>query len=83
MRFPYNDELVAQVCQASESDLEDAIVSAERVFETTRKLSSHARSEILYGGVKGSGIGKEGPRYAIEEMTEMRIMAVNPDGGHE
>ncbi|MDQ4082081.1 MAG: aldehyde dehydrogenase family protein, partial [Actinomycetota bacterium] len=23
-----------------------------------------------YGGLKGSGFGKEGPRYAIEEMTE-------------
>jgi acyl-CoA reductase-like NAD-dependent aldehyde dehydrogenase len=27
-----------------------------------------------YGGVKGSGIGKEGPRYAIEEMTEMKTV---------
>jgi len=25
-----------------------------------------------YGGVKGSGIGREGVRYAIEEMTETR-----------
>jgi glyceraldehyde-3-phosphate dehydrogenase (NADP+) len=27
-----------------------------------------------YGGVKGSGIGKEGPRYAIEEMTELKTV---------
>lgn len=27
-----------------------------------------------YGGVKGSGIGKEGPRYAIEAMTEMKTV---------
>lgn len=27
-----------------------------------------------YGGVKDSGTGREGPRYAIEEMTEMRLM---------
>jgi acyl-CoA reductase-like NAD-dependent aldehyde dehydrogenase len=27
-----------------------------------------------YGGLKGSGIGKEGPRYAIEEMTELKTV---------
>jgi acyl-CoA reductase-like NAD-dependent aldehyde dehydrogenase len=30
-----------------------------------------------YGGVKESGTGREGPRYAIEEMTEMRMMVIN------
>ncbi len=32
-----------------------------------------------YGGVKDSGLGREGVRYAIEEMTEMRLLAVNPE----
>jgi glyceraldehyde-3-phosphate dehydrogenase (NADP+) len=27
-----------------------------------------------YGGFKQSGIGKEGPRYAIEEMTETKTV---------
>ncbi|MGH9377620.1 MAG: aldehyde dehydrogenase family protein [Terriglobia bacterium] len=27
-----------------------------------------------YGGVKKSGIGREGPRYAIEEMTELKLI---------
>jgi glyceraldehyde-3-phosphate dehydrogenase (NADP+) len=27
-----------------------------------------------YGWLKGSGIGKEGPRYAVEEMTEMKTV---------
>jgi acyl-CoA reductase-like NAD-dependent aldehyde dehydrogenase len=27
-----------------------------------------------YGGVKESGVGREGPRYAIEEMTEMKLI---------
>jgi acyl-CoA reductase-like NAD-dependent aldehyde dehydrogenase len=27
-----------------------------------------------YGGVKESGIGREGPRYAIEEMTELKLI---------
>ena len=30
-----------------------------------------------YGGVKDSGVGKEGLRYAIEEMTELKLMIVN------
>jgi len=33
-----------------------------------------------YGGVKDSGIGREGLRYAIEEMTEPRLLAINPAG---
>ncbi|MHB8070293.1 MAG: aldehyde dehydrogenase family protein [Desulfobaccales bacterium] len=30
-----------------------------------------------YGGVKASGFGREGLRYAIEELTEMRLLALN------
>jgi len=30
-----------------------------------------------YGGVKDSGLGREGVRYAIEEMTEPRVLVVN------
>ncbi len=30
-----------------------------------------------YGGIKESGVGREGIRYAIEEMTELRFMAIN------
>jgi acyl-CoA reductase-like NAD-dependent aldehyde dehydrogenase len=32
-----------------------------------------------YGGAKGSGIGREGLRYAIEEMTEPRLLVLNRD----
>lgn len=30
-----------------------------------------------YGGVKGSGFGREGVRYAMEEMSELRLLALN------
>jgi len=30
-----------------------------------------------YGGVKGSGSGREGLKYAIEEMTEMKLLVIN------
>jgi acyl-CoA reductase-like NAD-dependent aldehyde dehydrogenase len=31
-----------------------------------------------YGGVKESGLGREGVRYAMDEMTEIRLLAVRP-----
>ncbi len=31
-----------------------------------------------YGGVKMSGFGREGIKYAMEEMTDIRLMALNP-----
>ncbi len=30
-----------------------------------------------YGGVKASGYGREGVKYAIEDMTELRLMTLN------
>jgi acyl-CoA reductase-like NAD-dependent aldehyde dehydrogenase len=36
-----------------------------------------------YGGVKGSGMGREGPRYAIEAMSSLRLMVINRSGGTE
>ena len=30
-----------------------------------------------YGGVKNSGLGREGPKYTIEEMTEPRLLVIN------
>jgi len=30
-----------------------------------------------YGGIKDSGFGREGIRYAMEEMTELKLLAVN------
>ncbi|WP_340002488.1 aldehyde dehydrogenase family protein [Oceanobacillus sp. FSL K6-0127] len=36
------------------------------------------RADILpYGGVKDSGVGKEGPRYAVEEMTEEKVITMH------
>lgn len=32
-----------------------------------------------YGGVKESGFGREGVKYAIEEMTERKILVINRD----
>jgi acyl-CoA reductase-like NAD-dependent aldehyde dehydrogenase len=39
--------------------------------------SSFRADQMPYGGVKESGIGKEGPAFAIEEMLETVTVAVN------
>lgn len=36
------------------------------------------RADLMpYGGLKDSGMGKEGPRYVINEMTEMKTVVVH------
>jgi len=36
------------------------------------------RADLMpYGGLKGSGIGKEGPRSAVEEMTEVKTVVLH------
>jgi len=39
--------------------------------------STWRTDQLAYGGVRSSGIGREGPRYAIEEMTEQRLIVFN------
>ena len=37
------------------------------------------RADLMpYGGLKESGMGKEGPRYAVEEMTELKMVVFHP-----
>jgi acyl-CoA reductase-like NAD-dependent aldehyde dehydrogenase len=36
------------------------------------------RADLMpYGGLKGSGVGREGPRYAVLEMTELKTVVVH------
>jgi len=39
--------------------------------------STWRTDQLAYGGVKASGVGREGPRYAIEDMTEQRLVVFN------
>jgi len=39
--------------------------------------STWRTDQLAYGGVKDSGIGREGPRYAMREMTEERLVLFN------
>jgi succinate-semialdehyde dehydrogenase/glutarate-semialdehyde dehydrogenase len=39
--------------------------------------ASSARVDVMpFGGVKDSGFGREGPAYAIREMTEERLITI-------
>jgi glyceraldehyde-3-phosphate dehydrogenase (NADP+) len=49
VRSPYDDALVAVIHRAGPREIEAAIAGAVRAFETTRKLPSWKRSEILVG----------------------------------
>ncbi|MBA2297537.1 MAG: aldehyde dehydrogenase family protein [Actinobacteria bacterium] len=59
------------------SSLESALRFAREVESGSIQINSSPlwRADLMpYGGLKGSGIGKEGPRYAVEEMTELKTV---------
>jgi acyl-CoA reductase-like NAD-dependent aldehyde dehydrogenase len=42
-------------------------------------VSTYRADQMPYGGVKDSGVGREGLRYAMEEMTELKFAVLTPD----
>jgi acyl-CoA reductase-like NAD-dependent aldehyde dehydrogenase len=44
------------------------------------EASSYRQDNYPYGGVKENGIGREGVKYAIDEMTEMKFIGINLNG---
>nr|WP_233254381.1 aldehyde dehydrogenase family protein [Salipaludibacillus keqinensis] len=62
------------------NDLSFAMKAAEKIEVgglIINDTSGYRVDHMPYGGVKGSGNGKEGPKYAIEEMTNERIIVMN------
>jgi glyceraldehyde-3-phosphate dehydrogenase (NADP+) len=41
-------------------------------------IPTYRVDHMPYGGVKASGMGREGPKYVIEHYTEPRLLAVKP-----
>jgi acyl-CoA reductase-like NAD-dependent aldehyde dehydrogenase len=59
------------------SSIENALRFAREVDTGSVQINSSPlwRADPMpYGGLKGSGIGKEGPRSAVEEMTELKTV---------
>jgi acyl-CoA reductase-like NAD-dependent aldehyde dehydrogenase len=42
-------------------------------------IPSYRVDHMPYGGVKDSGVGREGPRFAIEAMTDLKMVVINTD----
>ncbi|GED67335.1 aldehyde dehydrogenase [Brevibacillus reuszeri] len=88
--IPY-DDLDEAFAQANDSEygLQAGIftrdlnvaMKAARILEyggvVINDVSTYRNDVMPYGGVKNSGLGKEGPRYAVEEMTEERMVVIN------
>lgn len=63
------------------SNLHTAFQAAQRLDfggVHINEVSSYRADHMPYGGVKASGMGREGPRYAIEEMTDTKIIIITP-----
>ncbi len=59
----------------------DTAFKAVRALEVggvmVNETSNYRADHMPYGGVKGSGLGREGLRFAIEEMTELKMAVFN------
>lgn len=87
-RFSTLDEAISAV-NASKYGLQAGIFTRElsHALEAFRRLEvggvvvndvpSYRVDSMPYGGVKDSGTGREGPRYAMEAMTELKLLIIN------
>jgi acyl-CoA reductase-like NAD-dependent aldehyde dehydrogenase len=84
-RYANLDDAVARV-NATPYGLQAGIYTnhLQRAFQAARKLRvggvlindvpAFRADHMPYGGTKNSGIGREGPQYAVEEMTELKMI---------
>ncbi len=87
-RYADFDEAIRQV-NASRYGLQAGVFTRDvkRIFRAYEAIDvggliindvpTYRADHMPYGGVKESGVGREGVRYAIEEMTEPRVLVVN------
>jgi len=81
-------EQALEQANATEYGLQAAVFThdVDRVFRAIQKLNfggviindtpAYRADHMPYGGVRGSGIGREGVRYAIEEMTNIQMVVI-------
>ncbi len=88
--MPFDDiDVVFNMISSSNFGLQcglftQSIETAMRAIKTVRTggiivngPSTWRTDQLPYGGIKDSGIGREGPRYAIREMTDERLVVFN------
>jgi acyl-CoA reductase-like NAD-dependent aldehyde dehydrogenase len=88
--LPYDDfDAVCAAVSASRFGLQCGVFtrSVEVALRAARQIrtggvivngtSTWRTDQLAYGGVKDSGIGREGPKYAIRDMTEERLVLFN------
>ena len=62
------------------SDINTAFRAARRIHVGVVHIneSSSSRVDLMpFSGVKDSGLGREGPKYAMQEMTEERLITIS------
>jgi len=60
----------------------DRVLEATRALDfagvTVNEVPTFRADQMPYGGVKASGNTREGPAYAVREMTEERLITLQP-----
>ena len=75
-----NNSIFGLQCGVFTNDIKNIFYAFEHI-ETggviINDLSTFRADNMPYGGIKESGFGREGLRYAIEEMTELKLLVLN------
>ena len=61
-------------------DLNRAFTAARSIKVGSLHINETSSSRVdsmPYGGVKESGFGREGPAYAVREMTDERVITIS------
>jgi acyl-CoA reductase-like NAD-dependent aldehyde dehydrogenase len=64
------------------SSLHNAFIAIEELEVggvVVNEVPGYRSDTMPYGGVKDSGVGREGPRFAVEEFTVTRMAIIRPD----
>jgi glyceraldehyde-3-phosphate dehydrogenase (NADP+) len=75
-----NDSVFGLQAGVFTSSLEHALQAWDRLDVggvVVNDIPMYRIDHMPYGGVKDSGLSREGLRYAIEDMTETRLLVVN------
>lgn len=75
-----NDSIYGLQAGVFTNRLEHALYAFENIDAggvILNDIPTYRIDHMPYGGVKDSGLSREGIRYAIEDMTEMRLLVIN------